>query len=54
LDETLELLIRLQGQVILCRRLAAEISDLDLETSELLRALADATERRAREIDAMG
>jgi DNA-binding ferritin-like protein len=51
MDEDLESLIRLQNQVKQCRRMADEISDP--ETSQLLRALADEVERRARKIDAM-
>jgi hypothetical protein len=51
MGENLELLIRIQDQVIQCRKLAAEIADPEI--SGLLRALADETERRAREVDAM-
>jgi hypothetical protein len=49
--EYIELLIRIQNQVIQCRQLAEEISDP--ETSQMLRTLADETERQARKIDAM-
>jgi hypothetical protein len=52
MDDDLELLIRVQEQVIRCRKLAAAIPDP--ETSQMLRTLADAIEQRAREIDAMG
>jgi hypothetical protein len=52
MDKNLESLIRIQDQVIQCRKLAAEI--FDRETSAMLRVLADEAERRAREIDAMG
>jgi hypothetical protein len=50
--EYIELLIRIQNQVIQCRQLAEEISDP--ETSQMLRTLADETERQARKIDAKG
>jgi hypothetical protein len=52
MDDKLQTLIRIQKQVIQCRRLAAEISDP--ETSQRLRYLADEVKRRARKIDAMG
>jgi hypothetical protein len=47
--ESLELLIQLQGQLIKCRKLAAEISDP--ATSRRLYQLADDIERLAREVD---
>lgn len=51
MDENLESLIRIQNQVIQCRKLAAEIAGP--EASRLLRELADDIEQRARKIDAM-
>ena len=51
MDDDLKLLIRVQEHVIQCRKLAAEIPDL--ETSQMLRTFADEIEQRAREIDAM-
>jgi hypothetical protein len=49
MGENIELLIRIQEQVIKCRRLAAEISDP--ETARRLNELADEIDKRAREVD---
>ena len=50
--ENIELLIQIQGQIIQCRRLAAEIGDP--ETARRLNKLADEIEKRAREVDREG
>jgi hypothetical protein len=47
--DNLKLLIRIQEQVIKCRRLASEI--FDGETSRRLYELADEIEQRARDVD---
>jgi rubrerythrin len=52
MDENLESLIRIQKQIIQCRKLADEISDPEI--SQMLRTLADEVEGRARNIDAVG
>jgi hypothetical protein len=47
--KTLETLIGIQEQVILCRRFAAEVADP--EASRILYKLADDLEGQAREVD---
>jgi hypothetical protein len=47
--ESLEVLIRIQGQIAQCRRLAAETSNP--KTAKRLFRLADDIEWRAREVD---
>jgi hypothetical protein len=49
MPEDLRTLIAIQGWVLKCRRLAAEISDP--ETASVLAQLADKIEQRAREAD---
>jgi hypothetical protein len=49
MGENIELLIKIQDQIIKARRLATEIGDAGM--SRFLCDLADEIERRAREID---
>jgi hypothetical protein len=49
MGENIQLLIKIQYQIIKARRMAAEIGDPSI--SRFLHDLADETEKRAREVD---
>ena len=51
MDETLELLTKIQERIIECRRMAAETPDSELAL--WLYRLADEVEAEAREVDVM-
>jgi hypothetical protein len=51
MDDTLELLTKIQERIIECRRMAAETSDS--ETALFLHRLANEVEAEAREADAI-